>query len=156
MAKFGAVMVGCTGALMMFQTLCTSFASMAAVRFIMGMLESSVYPVSSIITVMWWTSKQQPIRAAFWNSQVRIASEASFEITALTSRIARRDRRRSSCLWPRSFHESSPPVASPLSHFRRHYCRMVHYTVDLSAGYASYMLVAQRARTVRHHRACPG
>jgi MFS transporter, ACS family, allantoate permease len=31
-----------------------------------GGLESIVYPASSILTVMWWKTSEQPIRVAFW------------------------------------------------------------------------------------------
>lgn len=55
--------------------LCTAaaqnFAGLASVRFIMGALESVVFPISSIITVMWWTTKEQPIRVAFYFNQVK-------------------------------------------------------------------------------------
>lgn len=47
-----------------------NFAGLAAVRFFMGMLECVVFPVCSILTVMWWTTEEQPIRVAFWFNQV--------------------------------------------------------------------------------------
>ena len=54
--------------------LCTAatqnFAGLATVRFIMGMLESVVFPISTILTVMWWTTKEQPVRVAFYFNQV--------------------------------------------------------------------------------------
>jgi ACS family allantoate permease-like MFS transporter len=54
--------------------LCTAatqnFAGLAVTRFLMGMLECVVFPISSILTVMWWTTKEQPIRVAFWFNQV--------------------------------------------------------------------------------------
>lgn len=53
-----------------------NFAGLAAVRFIMGMLEACVFPISSILTVMWYSNKQQPIRVAWWFNQVRKLSMA--------------------------------------------------------------------------------
>lgn len=54
--------------------LCTAatqnFGGLATVRFLMGMLESIAFPVSTIITVMWWTREEQPIRVALWFNQV--------------------------------------------------------------------------------------
>ncbi|KAJ3459798.1 hypothetical protein MRS44_015871 [Fusarium solani] len=43
-----------------------NFAGLAVVRFLMGGLESIVYPTNSILTVMWWTRAEQPVRAAIW------------------------------------------------------------------------------------------
>ena len=52
--------------------LCTAatqnFAGLATVRFLMGMTEAAVFPISSILTVMWWS--EQPIRVAFWFNQL--------------------------------------------------------------------------------------
>ncbi|PLB46274.1 putative allantoate permease [Aspergillus steynii IBT 23096] len=54
--------------------LCTAatqnFAGLAVTRFIMGMLEAVVFPISSIVTVMWWKTQEQPIRVAFWFNQL--------------------------------------------------------------------------------------
>ncbi|KUL81813.1 hypothetical protein ZTR_11436 [Talaromyces verruculosus] len=47
-----------------------NFAGLATVRFFMGMLESVVFPICSILTVMWWTTEEQPIRLAFWFNQL--------------------------------------------------------------------------------------
>lgn len=46
-----------------------NFAGLAVCRFIMGMSEASIFPIASILTVMWWTNKEQPIRVAFWFNQ---------------------------------------------------------------------------------------
>jgi MFS family permease len=54
--------------------LCTAatqnFAGLATVRFLMGMTEAAVFPISSILTVMWWKTSEQPIRVAFWFNQL--------------------------------------------------------------------------------------
>ncbi|OJD40372.1 allantoate permease [Diplodia corticola] len=57
-----AIMMCCTAAT-------HNFAGLAAVRFIMGMAEACLFPVCNIMTVMWWTNQEQPIRAACWMSQ---------------------------------------------------------------------------------------
>ncbi|PYH32811.1 allantoate permease [Aspergillus neoniger CBS 115656] len=58
-----AVMMLCTAATQ-------NFAGLATVRFLMGMLEASVFPISSILTVMWWKTSEQPLRVAFWFNQL--------------------------------------------------------------------------------------
>ena len=54
--------------------LCTAatqnFGGLATVRFIMGMTEASLFPISSILTVMWWKTSEQPLRVAFWFNQL--------------------------------------------------------------------------------------
>ncbi|CRL18209.1 Sucrose/H+ symporter, plant [Penicillium camemberti] len=54
--------------------LCTAatqnFAGLATVRFLMGMTEAAVFPISSILTVMWWKTSEQPLRVAFWFNQL--------------------------------------------------------------------------------------
>ncbi|KIV78691.1 hypothetical protein PV11_06314 [Exophiala sideris] len=54
-----AILLCCTAA-------AQNFAGLATIRFIMGMTEAFVFSISSILTVMWWTKKEQPIRVAFW------------------------------------------------------------------------------------------
>ncbi|KAM5343654.1 hypothetical protein ACJ41O_012191 [Fusarium nematophilum] len=54
-----AVLAMCTAAT-------SSFAGLAAVRFLMGGMEAIVFPTNSILTVMWWTRTEQPIRTAIW------------------------------------------------------------------------------------------
>ncbi|KAJ5626865.1 Major facilitator superfamily domain general substrate transporter [Penicillium herquei] len=36
----------------------------------MGMLEASAFPISSILTVMWWKTNEQPLRVAFYFNQL--------------------------------------------------------------------------------------
>ena len=47
-----------------------NFAGLAVCRFFMGMLESIIFPICSIFTVMWWTTAEQPMRLAFWFNEV--------------------------------------------------------------------------------------
>ncbi|KAJ5100378.1 hypothetical protein N7456_006430 [Penicillium angulare] len=54
-------------AIMTFLTGATqNFGGLAAVRFLMGMFESIVFPTCTLVTAMWWTVKEQPIRVAIW------------------------------------------------------------------------------------------
>ncbi|KAL5338748.1 allantoate permease [Aspergillus crustosus] len=43
-----------------------NFGGLAAVRFIMGIFESIVFPVCTLVTAMWWMVSEQPIRVAIW------------------------------------------------------------------------------------------
>lgn len=42
------------------------FGGIAAVRFIMGLFEAIVFPTCTLVTAMWWTVPEQPIRVAIW------------------------------------------------------------------------------------------
>ncbi|KAI1387986.1 putative allantoate permease [Hypoxylon trugodes] len=44
----------------------TSFASLASVRFLMGIFEAVVFPICTLVSTMWWTIDEQPIRVAIW------------------------------------------------------------------------------------------
>ncbi|KAI0902508.1 major facilitator superfamily domain-containing protein [Annulohypoxylon nitens] len=57
-----AVMLFCTAATQ-------NFAGLAATRFIMGCTEAGTFPIASILTVMWYTNTEQPIRVAIWFNQ---------------------------------------------------------------------------------------
>ncbi|RDW61475.1 hypothetical protein BP5796_11367 [Coleophoma crateriformis] len=43
-------------------------AGLMVLRFIMGALEAPLFPSCSILTVMWYTKKEQPIRVTLWYS----------------------------------------------------------------------------------------
>jgi MFS family permease len=58
-----AFLMGCTAATQ-------NFAGLMAVRFIMGMSEATCNPIATIVTVMWYTKSEQPVRVAFWYNQV--------------------------------------------------------------------------------------
>ncbi|KAH0827737.1 putative transporter [Fonsecaea pedrosoi] len=66
LGKFFAITIMGWAVMMLCTAATNSFGSLAAVRFLMGMMEAFVFPVSSIMTVMWWRKKEQPIRVAFW------------------------------------------------------------------------------------------
>lgn len=69
-AKLYVGMVAGWAVLMLCTAATQNFAGLATVRFLMGMLEASVFPISSILTVMWWKTSEQPIRVAFWFNQL--------------------------------------------------------------------------------------
>ncbi|KAL4862333.1 hypothetical protein BDV12DRAFT_203161 [Aspergillus spectabilis] len=69
-AKLYAGMVLGWGILMLCTAATQNFAGLASVRFIMGMLEATAIPISSILTVMWWKTSEQPLRVAFWFNQL--------------------------------------------------------------------------------------
>ncbi|KAL4794840.1 major facilitator superfamily domain-containing protein [Aspergillus venezuelensis] len=69
-AKLYSAMVFGWAVLMLCTAATQNFAGLATVRFIMGMLEASAFPISSILTVMWWKTSEQPLRVAFWFNQL--------------------------------------------------------------------------------------
>ncbi|KAJ5716329.1 Major facilitator superfamily domain general substrate transporter [Penicillium malachiteum] len=69
-AKLYVAMVAGWALMMMCTAATESFAGLATVRFIMGMLEASAFPISSILTVMWWKTNEQPLRVAFYFNQL--------------------------------------------------------------------------------------
>lgn len=69
-AKFLAAAVFGWGVLMLCTAATQNFGGLVAVRFLIGMLEAVTFPVATIMTVMWWSTREQPIRLAFWQNQV--------------------------------------------------------------------------------------
>lgn len=56
----------CWGTVLMLMATCRSFAALAAVRFFLGVLEAPSLPCSMVLISRWWTSSEQPLRAALW------------------------------------------------------------------------------------------
>lgn len=56
----------CWGTVLMLMATCHSFAGLAAVRFFLGVLEAPSLPCSMVLISRWWTSSEQPLRAALW------------------------------------------------------------------------------------------
>lgn len=54
------------GVFLMLQAACTSFASLAALRFLSGAAEACSDPAFMLITQMWYTRRQQPLRIGLW------------------------------------------------------------------------------------------
>lgn len=46
----------------------TNFAGLAAMQFLLGAFEASIAPSMIIITSMWWTRREQPLRSNMWYS----------------------------------------------------------------------------------------
>lgn len=69
-AKLLAGLIFCWAALLLCTAATQDFAGLAAVRFIMGCAEAGAFPIASILTVMWYSKVEQPIRVAFWYNQV--------------------------------------------------------------------------------------
>ncbi|KAL3474345.1 major facilitator superfamily domain-containing protein [Aspergillus californicus] len=69
-AKLYVGMVSGWAVLMLCTAATQNFAGLATVRFLMGMLEAASFPISSILTVMWWKTNEQPLRVAFWFNQL--------------------------------------------------------------------------------------
>ncbi|KAL2434057.1 MFS-type transporter cnsL [Exophiala dermatitidis] len=68
-AKLLAVTVFFWGVLNMCCAATHNFPGIAVARFFMGGTEAIMYPVSSVMTTMWWTKKEQPVRIAIWFNQ---------------------------------------------------------------------------------------
>jgi len=53
----------------------------------MGMAEAVIFPVASILTVMWYTNSEQVVRLAFWNNQVNMNPQMAcfYLVTDLSS-----------------------------------------------------------------------
>ncbi|RFU29744.1 hypothetical protein B7463_g6600, partial [Scytalidium lignicola] len=68
-AKFFALTVFGWAALLMCTAAAQNYGGLLACRFFMGMFESIIFPVATIITVMWWKNDEHPIRIACWFSQ---------------------------------------------------------------------------------------
>lgn len=53
---------------------CKNFPSLAALRFILGMLEACSTPAFLLITAMWYTVDEQPIRIGYWSTFLGLAN----------------------------------------------------------------------------------
>lgn len=48
--------------------ICHNFAGLAAIRFILGVLEAATLPSMMLINAMWYLSDEQPLRTALWHN----------------------------------------------------------------------------------------
>lgn len=64
--KYVGAMLFCWGACLCGMAGCKSFAGLAAVRFLLGMFEASILPSFMVMTSVWFSRKEQPIRTALW------------------------------------------------------------------------------------------
>ncbi|KAH7035965.1 permease of the major facilitator superfamily [Microdochium trichocladiopsis] len=66
LAKYVAIMSMLWGIVVAMHAVCHNFASLAAVRFLLGFIEVCVAPASIYITGSWYTKKEQVSRVAIW------------------------------------------------------------------------------------------
>lgn len=67
LGKFISTSVIVWGILLMCIAACRSFASLMAVRFLLGCVESCVNPAFMMLTAQWYTRDEQPERTGWWN-----------------------------------------------------------------------------------------
>jgi len=53
---------------------CPTFPSFAALRFVLGALESCSTPAYLLITAMWYKIEEQPIRIGYWSTFLGLAN----------------------------------------------------------------------------------
>ncbi|KAK7747233.1 hypothetical protein SLS53_001486 [Cytospora paraplurivora] len=73
-AKFLGVNIILWGGILMTTAACSSFAGIAAVRFLLGVTEATISPGFVAITGIWWTRTEQAGRSALWISFLGIGS----------------------------------------------------------------------------------
>jgi MFS family permease len=56
---------------------CTSFGSLLATRFLLGLFEAGCMPLFAIMTSRWYRRAEKPIRIAWWSSMNGTASMAA-------------------------------------------------------------------------------
>ncbi|KAL4866583.1 hypothetical protein BDV12DRAFT_199060 [Aspergillus spectabilis] len=67
-ARYLGVSIFLWGALLMIQAACQNFATLAVLRALGGALEGCADPAFLLITSMWYTREEQPIRIGIWHS----------------------------------------------------------------------------------------
>ncbi|TPX16512.1 uncharacterized protein E0L32_003806 [Thyridium curvatum] len=73
-AKFLGINIILWGAILMCTAACSSFASLATVRFLLGVFEATISPGFVAVTGMWWTRQEQASRSALWISFLGVGS----------------------------------------------------------------------------------
>jgi MFS family permease len=64
--KYVGVMLFCWGACLCGMAGCNNFAGLAAVRFLLGVFEAGILPCFMVLTSVWYSRNEQPIRTALW------------------------------------------------------------------------------------------
>lgn len=64
--KFVSCCLTIWGILLMCMAACNSFGSLAAVRFLLGIFEAAILPSFMIISSIWWTKSEQPLRSTLY------------------------------------------------------------------------------------------
>ena len=65
--KLLAAAIFCWGSALTIMSACTNFASLAALRFLLGAFEAFIAPICVVVTQMWWRRSEQTLRNSFWN-----------------------------------------------------------------------------------------
>lgn len=73
-AKFMAACVFCWGVVVIGHAFAKDYSSLMAVRFLLGLFESSVAPGCTLITGMWYNQPQQLRRTCWWTCQAGVAT----------------------------------------------------------------------------------
>ncbi|OTB05151.1 hypothetical protein M426DRAFT_57407 [Hypoxylon sp. CI-4A] len=60
--------VVCWGTCAAIMAACTNFASLLAMRFLLGSFEAMIAPSLLAVTQMWWRRSEQTMRASYWNA----------------------------------------------------------------------------------------
>lgn len=66
LGKYLGINIIIWGVFLMLQAACNSFATLAVMRFLSGMAEACSDPAFMLITQMWYTRRQQPLRIGLW------------------------------------------------------------------------------------------
>ncbi|KAK9784212.1 putative Major facilitator superfamily (MFS) profile domain-containing protein [Seiridium cardinale] len=69
-AKFLAIMAMGWALMTLLMAACHNAQGLMALRFFMGMMEAPALPGLTLMTSMWYTKKEQPLRVALWSSTV--------------------------------------------------------------------------------------
>lgn len=73
-AKYLGTMVCLWGTVVACTSACENYASLAALRFLLGMFESAISPSLILVTSMWYRRDEQPTRVGLWYIGVGMAS----------------------------------------------------------------------------------
>ncbi|PSK60358.1 High-affinity nicotinic acid transporter [Elsinoe australis] len=65
-AKYLGLMVICWGVIVTVTSACTNYAGLVTTRVLLGVFEAAVAPSLMLITSMWFTRAQQPLRTGIW------------------------------------------------------------------------------------------
>lgn len=64
--KFVSLCLGVWGGLLMCMAACSSFGGLVTVRFFLGVFEAAILPSFIIISSIWWTKSEQPLRSTLY------------------------------------------------------------------------------------------
>jgi MFS family permease len=73
-AKWLSVNIFVWGGICMAQGGCNNWGALAGLRFVLGMLEACSTPAYLLLTTMWYTVEEQPIRIGYWSTFLGLAN----------------------------------------------------------------------------------